>query len=390
MKASAEKQVLLLILALNLGCGFEELFAINPVNVTNMPLVHGSSGVVASGKYLYSVGSDFQVFDISNPAIPSSVGELGIPGGGGCLAVSGNYCYVTEGSVGSPGKVDILDVSDPTNPAQVGHLDGTWNSLAIVDTHLYAAGSDGLSYDVFVYDIRTPNSPVPLGHINSIGSFAVSGENVYISAPGHHIWDVSDPALPQELGHALGVPDYYFAVAVEGNYAYGVFNTNGLAVFDVSNRANPVLIAYPSCWTGGGIALSGNYAYAAWGSIFTVYDITHPTNTSQVSGGYAPYGGDYNAHQIAISHNYAYFPTRDGLSVWSLGIPAPQLAISSTNDAVVLSWPAPTGAFLVQRSGSLAGANWVTLTNAPAVVGSDNQVTIPAPAGPTFYRLESQ
>jgi hypothetical protein len=59
---------------------------------------------------------------------------------------------------------------------------------------------------------------------------------------------------------------------------------------------------------------------------------------------------------------------------------------SGTN--VVLSWPIAAAGFSVQAKSNIVGGTWVTLTNAPALVGTNNwQVTIPASGSPRFLRL---
>jgi hypothetical protein len=66
----------------------------------------------------------------------------------------------------------------------------------------------------------------------------------------------------------------------------------------------------------------------------------------------------------------------------SAGTPA--LNISTAGGGTLLSWPFLTPGYVLQQNTNLATTNWVTVTNAPAVV---NQV-ISAPAGPNnFYRL---
>jgi hypothetical protein len=62
-------------------------------------------------------------------------------------------------------------------------------------------------------------------------------------------------------------------------------------------------------------------------------------------------------------------------------------ALSSGN--VVLSWPVASAGFSVQASSSLTSPNWVTLTNAPTLVGNTSWQTI-VPAGSSgvrFFRL---
>jgi len=67
---------------------------------------------------------------------------------------------------------------------------------------------------------------------------------------------------------------------------------------------------------------------------------------------------------------------------------APRLTISLTaTNTVLISWPSPYSGFALQQNSNLSTTNWVTLTNTPITIGSQNQVTMPPPTGNQFYRL---
>jgi hypothetical protein len=54
----------------------------------------------------------------------------------------------------------------------------------------------------------------------------------------------------------------------------------------------------------------------------------------------------------------------------------------------LLSWPAAAAGFAVETSTNLSSPiNWVTLTNAPALVGNKWQLTVPASGTARFFRL---
>ncbi len=68
---------------------------------------------------------------------------------------------------------------------------------------------------------------------------------------------------------------------------------------------------------------------------------------------------------------------------------APDLSIFSTSsNAVVLSWPAPSTGFVLQQTPTLQQPNWTDVAATPVLVGSQNQVMISAPTGNRFYRLK--
>jgi hypothetical protein len=76
-------------------------------------------------------------------------------------------------------------------------------------------------------------------------------------------------------------------------------------------------------------------------------------------------------------------------AVQTPGGPALRVVRTSTN-TVVIAWPAPsTGFSLQQNPVANNGAGWLSVTNNPVVVGSENQVIIAPPAGNKFFRLKS-
>jgi hypothetical protein len=63
-------------------------------------------------------------------------------------------------------------------------------------------------------------------------------------------------------------------------------------------------------------------------------------------------------------------------------------ALTSTN-TVLIAWPAPSTGFSLQQNSALGTTNWVIVTNAVNVVGSEKQVIIAPPVGQKFYRLSN-
>jgi hypothetical protein len=69
----------------------------------------------------------------------------------------------------------------------------------------------------------------------------------------------------------------------------------------------------------------------------------------------------------------------------------PHLSITPTStNTLLFTWPTNITTYGLQQSSRLDSTNWITLTNAPLVVGSQNQVTLPKAQGRIFYRLISQ
>ena len=67
-----------------------------------------------------------------------------------------------------------------------------------------------------------------------------------------------------------------------------------------------------------------------------------------------------------------------------------QLSVYMVSNGLVLSWPTQSVLYAVQQSVDVTTNYWLTLTNAPLIVGSNNQIAIPKPTGTRFFRLISQ
>jgi len=63
------------------------------------------------------------------------------------------------------------------------------------------------------------------------------------------------------------------------------------------------------------------------------------------------------------------------------------LSIAPSGANNVFSWPVAAAGFSLQTRANLAAGNWVTLTNAPAIVGGNWQITLPANGTSQLYRL---
>lgn len=98
-----------------------------------------ASGIYAMGDIGYVVnGINFSTFDLSSKAGERSVKKtVTLPGMGNSLVVVGSYAYVTTSS--SSKELQIVDVSDPSNPVLKG----------------YANTSGGIGKDVFVNSLGT-------------------------------------------------------------------------------------------------------------------------------------------------------------------------------------------------------------------------------------------
>ncbi len=86
------------------------------------------------------------IVNVSDPYNPVIIGHIGIPSGGAYdVWVSGNYSFVTEEDwFGGQGKVNMIDVSDPTSPTLVEQISmaATPYGLFVLNDKVYVAADD--------------------------------------------------------------------------------------------------------------------------------------------------------------------------------------------------------------------------------------------------------
>ncbi len=345
-----------------------------------------------SDNYVFlSIGRDAEylhwVYDVSSRTNPIPVGPTGQYGE--FITTAGGYGYIVN-----PPGINVYDLSAPTNAHAVGLLTNAGRMVISGSFAYVACGSSGLC----IYDVSNPTNPVALGHsTNNYGGIAadvaVSDNYAYVAngTDGVRVYDVSNPNAPFSVGPS-GISAGAQLITISGNYAYvGVGQTNfpdwGTTIYDITSRTNPVRGGHVT-WLCGEMSLSGNYLYLADGSIwiFDVSDFNNPINA-----GYYSDGGEWYT-DIKVKGAYAYV---SGVSIpfyvfWLGTQSPPQIGTRrDSNTTVLLSWPTPSAAFSVQQSSDLDSDGWVTLTNSPTVVGSQNQVSVPTSTHMAFYRLIS-
>ncbi len=81
----------------------------------------------------------------------------------------------------------------------MGHLGGAIEAMSVQGDYAYAGGRFGLT----ILDVSNPAQPVEIGHLAlPVVDIEVAGDYAYIAAgdAGLHLVDVSDPTAPVEVG----------------------------------------------------------------------------------------------------------------------------------------------------------------------------------------------
>jgi hypothetical protein len=290
-----------------------------------------ATGVYTYGQYAYVLGngSNFEIFNISNPANPIQVGQFSVASQVQGIYVVGRYAYIT--TFGNPGTFQIVDVSNPSNPVNLASINIGYEPTGIYVSGNYAYALNQTSA-MDIINVANPASPTIVSTTtvtNYPESINVQGRYAYIdsgnASGGLQIYDISNPASPTLMSSIAGTnaPVAGNTIAVSGSYLYIVnVSTQNFLIYDISNPANPIQVG--SVASGNHIvnlSVQGRYAYILQGTgtnaIQTV-DISNPydpVTVGYVSTNTVPTGMSIQGHYAYITHN----TTTNSLEVYSLG-----------------------------------------------------------------------
>jgi hypothetical protein len=204
-------------------------------------------------------------FLIDNPSTLTEVGSVDTPYSPLDVYVSGRYAYIAD-----YGAVSIVDISQPSNPVNVGNVPFV-TPYSIFVAGQYAYTGTWIYTDLRVIDVSDPSSPTITGTYNSpcdALDVYVSGKYAYMANGycGLTVVDVSDPTTPTLAGN-YDTTDVAEGIYVSGQYAYLATSSEGLRIVDISDPTTPTLAGtYDTDGNAFGVYVSGRYAYVADGS----------------------------------------------------------------------------------------------------------------------------
>jgi hypothetical protein len=227
------------------------------------------------------------------------------------VTVVGDYAYAAADYGGGSWGLQVIDVSDPSDPKVGGVVypprSGRRGDVATVGNYVYLVSQYG---ELFVFDLTVPETPVYVTYVATSGNawdVKVSGNYAYVAveASGLRIFDITNPASPSNAG-ICDTPGAAYGVAIAGNYAYVADTESGLQIVDISVPGLASIVG--SCSTPGAaikVEVAGDSAYVATDIGLTIIDIRIPTNPKVVGSWLAP----ATAWGIAVVGDYAYVAT---------------------------------------------------------------------------------
>ncbi len=171
--------------------------------------------------------SQLLVLDVSDPRSPTFLGHYPmLLSNTKNMQVVDNLVYVAHVY-----GLDIFDVSDPTSPILRSgyHPTGGTYAVQVVGDRAYVSDrgsvdpAEGLRFHLDILDVSNPSNPVPIGYYRAPGIVTgvhIEGSLGYILAPGGmYVLDVSDPTNTR-LRSSYPTPSYPNAMQVAGDLFY--------------------------------------------------------------------------------------------------------------------------------------------------------------------------
>ena len=207
----------------------------NPKKVSDLSLDYNPLNIDGKGDYIYVGGSNgLHIYDISNPTNPTEVGTLSLG-----TYIHGFYfdkvndiiyacCHIAD-------KLSVIDVSDPTAPTEIGSLTDSTNLNGIHDCVLdpdnnllyvtnYRPDSSGVA--LAVIDVSNPTSLSILytylngrkrSYITKYGNYLLVGSHINDSKL--IIVDATDPSSISVVREFLDYGNAGYWVAIKDNRA---------------------------------------------------------------------------------------------------------------------------------------------------------------------------
>jgi hypothetical protein len=249
------------------------------------------------------------IFDISDPTNPTSVGSLADGGSRELngpveldIATIGGKPYAVVAAYDDDG-IDIIDISDPTNPTSVGRViddSGTKKlndpydvAITTIGDSTYAVVTSYTDDGIQIIDISDPASPSATTYLGDSGGnhrclaashrclngpvdveIATIGSSTYAVVAGSlddgiEIIDISTPASPSSVGRLTDRDDPTreldgangVAITTIGSSTYAVVTgttDDGVSIIDISTPSTPVIVSELEDGTDTGVCTAAN------------------------------------------------------------------------------------------------------------------------------------
>lgn len=272
--------------------------------------------------YATTEESTFIVIDVSDPTNPLQIGSTENPDYARAtdIKIVDGFAYVTYGNL-IAGLI-IIDISDPYNPHEVGrfendefmsgnHATGVaiHNNFAFISHH-----DDGL----WVIDISDPSKPIRVAS----GNFPINADDIVIRdtfaflAMRHgefKIVDISAPTHPNEISSLMLSGSAGRKIEIVGDYLYILVDSRntdtdgGIHIVDISSPYSPILVDFYTLPDVYKIAATQALVFLGTQNGLRILSVSDPTNPTEI----AEYNEFDNINAIFVQDNLLFLAVND-------------------------------------------------------------------------------
>lgn len=298
-----------------------------PSNMTGIGSYHtlgGVGGMALANNKVYAVtASGLNIFDVSNPANPISKGFYDKLDEAGGFDIVGDYAYVIAGH-----QFKVLDLSNSLVPKQVGYFEpepyeplnqsiaAISNNYIFLKPNVYCAAPE-CEKTLSIIDVSDPSQPVEVGYFSSnafvLGAAILDNYAYVVQQDGHLvILDISNISAPIQVG-SYEIPQYVWSIKIVGHYAY-LASEEGLLILDLSEAESPTQAGiYKPEGTIFRLLVEGQYLYTIEDfRNLRVLDISNPVMPVEV--GYFDMSG-FPANDVVVIDEYIYISSSSGMYI---------------------------------------------------------------------------
>lgn len=268
-----------------------------------------------SGSFAYVAAGYMVVIDISNPHIPRKIATLNISDDFALVVtISGNYAFIGT----ARGFLVIVDISEPSSPLILSSLilsSEFIRVLAVFENYVYAKGDHPLA-PIDIVDVTDPSNPAIVGaYQERTNAFTVADHYLYLSAmdSSFQILDLNTPVEPVLLSRVKVPFVGYDMKKVESGLVYVIADSTLLAVMDVSDVSKPFLVSSTSGHPAARphMDIISNLVLATTGKGFWVIDVSQIDAPSAV----IHFTTGNTTLRVKILGHFAFLNTWDGLFI---------------------------------------------------------------------------